>query len=264
VRGAMGIQAAQDAEDPTKSAINALKAAEFELANAHGDADRAAKQAQVISAQKALNNTISNSLTADAQLAITLANLRNDPVQAAAVAATEAQRKLDEAMAKNITDRAVLAPLEAQVAETARQKFLAPINKQIEDLDWLYAMQQINLGSYIAGLEVERDKLDVNSKEYKDAALKIYNLKKGAQTELAWNLPGNLSLPTLYEARRASETNYKFGGGPYQDNRNIAVSIAVNGTDNPVAVANQVVNALNESLRGGTTHTANVPLSAGL
>lgn len=263
-RGAMGIQAAQDAEDPTKSAINALKAAEFELANAHGEADRAAKQAGVISAQKALNNTISNAISADAQLAITLANLRNDPVAAATTAAAEAKRKLDDAIAKGITDRGVLGPLEGALAEANKQAFLAPINKQIEDLDWLYNMQQISLGDFITGLEVQLAGLDVNSKEYKDLALKIFNLKKGAQSELQWNLPGNLSLPTLYEARRASETTYKFGAGPYQDNRNITVGINVNGTDNPVAVANQVVSALNDSLRGGTTFTANVPLSAGL
>jgi hypothetical protein len=264
IRGAMTIAAARDAEDPMKGAVLALQAAEFELAHAHGEADREQKEAAVISARQRLNATVSSALSADAQLAITLANLRGDTVGAATVAAQNAKRLLDEAIAKGITDRNVLAPLEGALAEANKQLYLGPIQKQISDLDYLYGMEQMSLGDYIAMLQAQLSRLVYDSQEYRDLNLKIHNLKKSAQADFGWSLPGNLELPTLYETRRASETIFKMGGGPYQDNRNVNVNIAVNGAQDPVAVATQVQTALNNSLRGGQTYTAGLPVAAGI
>lgn len=263
-RGYMAIQSAIDAEDPLKSAVDALKAAELELANAHGDADRRQKQAQVIQAQQALANAVSAGISADVELAISLANLSDDPVKAADLALQEAHRKLDEARSKNITDRTVLAPLEEQIAQAAKEAFLAPINKQISDLDYLYALEQISLGDYIAMLEQQLSALVYDSKEYRELNMKIYNLKKSASADLSWSLPGNLELPTLYETRRAAQTIFNTPSSPYQDNRNVQVNIAVNGAQDPMAVALQVQTALNDSLRGGQTYTSGIPLAAGI
>ncbi len=257
VRGAMAITAAQDAEDPMRTAQDALQAAEFELANAQGDADQKNKTAAVIAAKRNVQNAISNSLSADAQLAITLANLRNDPVEAAAIAAREAKRKLDEAIAKGITDRSVLAPLEGQLAEANKAAFLAPINKQIEDLDWLYGMEKISLGEYISGLEAQLSQFEVNSKEYKDLALKIYNLKKQGQQDMQFNLPSNIALPTLYEARRLNQSR-ALGIG-YTDARNVALTFNIDGAQDPAAVSAQIVSALDKSgLTGGQLYTPGV------
>lgn len=264
IRGRMAFAAALVSEDPRQAAIEALKQAEFELAHATGEADREAKNAAVVQAQKALNNTISAGISADAQLAIGLANLRGDTVTAANEAAKEAKRLLAEAQAKNITDRTVLAPLEQQVAETAKAQFLAPIQKQISDLDYLYGIEQISLGEYISLLETELSRLTVDTQEYKDLKLKIFGLKKSASADLGWSLPGSLTLPTLYETRRANQTIYNTPATPYQDNRNVQVNIAVNGAQDPVLVAQQVQTALNDSLRGGQTYTASIPVAAGI
>jgi hypothetical protein len=260
IRGAMSITAARDAEDPLASAQDALRSAEFELANSHGEADREQKEAAVINARRGIQNAISAALTADAQLAITMANLHDDPVRAANVAASEAKRKLDEAIAKGITDRSVLAPLEAQVAETAKQAYLAPINKQIADLDYLYGMEQASLGQYIAGLKIELSRMVYDSQEYRDLNLKIHQLEKTAGQDMQFNLPGNIRLPTLYEARRLNQSTA--AGVGYMDNRNIALTFNVNGAQDPALVATQIMNALDASAGGGQLYTPGVSVGA--
>jgi hypothetical protein len=260
VRGAMAISQAQVSEDPLALARKQLEAAEYELSQAGGDADREQKQAAVIQAQKNVQNAISAGLTADAELAITLANLSNDPVTAATKAAEEAKRKLDEAVAKGIKDTSVLDPLTGQLATANKAAFLAPINKQIEDLDFLYNMEQLSLGEYVAGLEAQLSQLDVNSKEYKDLALKVFQLKKQGQQDFQFNLPTNLGLPTLYEARRATQSTT--AGIGYQDNRNVNLLVQVNGAQDPMTVTNQVVSALQSAMGGGATLTPQVGVGA--
>lgn len=260
VRGAMSVQAAIDSEDPYKSATNQLKAAEFELANAHGDADRLQKEAAVITARKNLTNTISSALTAEAQLAITLANLRGDSVAAAVVAATNAQRLLNEALAKGITDDNVLAPLRAAVAETNKAKYLAPINKQVSDLDYLYGLEQMSLGNYVALLTTQRDQLVFDSQEYRDLNMKIFNLKKQGAQDVGFNLPGEIQLPTLYEARRLNQSNAM--GIGYMDNRNVQLTFNVDGAQDPALVATQIMNALDGAMGGGQLYTPGVSAGA--
>lgn len=251
VRGTLAVQSARDAEDPLRSAMDALRAAELELANAHGEADRQNKEAQVIQAQQALRNAVSAGISADAELAISLAEMRDDPVTAANLGLQEALRKLQEAQAKNITDRSVLAPIEQQIAAATKAAFLAPINKQIEDLDFLYGMEQISLSQYVSGLEAQLSRLQINSKEYRDLALKIFNLKKQGEQDLQFNLPTTLGLPTLYEARRVTQSS-QLGIG-YQDNRNVSMIVNVNGAQDPMTITAQIVGAL--SAASGITST---------
>jgi TP901 family phage tail tape measure protein len=257
IRGGMNLAAAVAAEDPMESAKLALQAAEFELAHAHGDADRQQKEAGVVQARQRLNNTISSALTADANLAITLANLRGDTVGAATEAATNAKRLLDEAIAKGITDRNVLAPLEGAVAESAKQLYLAPINKQISDLDYLYALEQTSLGEYVSMLEGKLSLLVYDSQEYRDLNMKIFQLKKSASQDIGFNVPGEIQLPTLYEARRLNQSNAM--GVGYMDNRNVQMTFNVNGAQDPALVASTIVSALQTAGQtGGQIYTPGV------
>lgn len=261
IRGAMAVAGALDAEDPMKSAVNALKAAEFELANAHGEADREQKEASVIAARQRLTSTISSALTADAQLAITMANLRGDTVGAAVKSAQNAKRLLDEAVAKGITDRNILAPLEASLAEANKSLYLAPIQKQIADLDYVYGLEQTSLGQYVAGLKTQLSRMVYDSQEYRDLNLKIHGLEKSAQQDIQFNLPSEIQLPTLYEARRLNQS--RSAGIGYMDNRrNIAVTFNVNGAQDPTLVASQITNALQTAMGAGQLYTPGVSTGA--
>lgn len=259
VRGAAAIQAARDAEDPLKAATNALHSAELELAHSHGEADREQREAAVIAAQKGLSNAISAGLSADAQLAITLANLRGDSVAAATTGAEEAKRRLDEAIAKNITDRTVLGPLEGALAEANKQAFLAPINKTVSDVDYLYSTEQMSLGDAIAKLEGQLALLTYDSPEYRDLYAKIFGLKKQSKQDTQFNLPSDIELPTLYEARRLNQTRAM--GVGYMDNRQIAMTFQINGAQDPAAITNQIVNAM-QSVTGQQVYTPGVAVGS--
>jgi glutamate formiminotransferase len=77
---------------------------------------------------------------------------------------------------------------------------------------------------------------------------------------MQFNLPGNIRLPTLYEARRLNQSTA--AGVGYMDNRNIALTFNVNGAQDPALVATQIMNALDASAGGGQLYTPGVSVGA--
>jgi hypothetical protein len=159
-----------------------------------------------------------------------------------------------------VNDEAVLAPLRGAVEEMNKAKFLAPIQKQISDLDYLYGLEQMSLGNYVAMLTSQRDQLVYDSQEYRDLNLKIFNLKKSAQQDMGFNLPGQIQLPTLYEARRLNQSNAM--GVGYMDNRNVQVTFNVDGAQDPTLVATQIMNALDGAMGGGQLYTPGISMGS--
>lgn len=260
IRSGMSITDALIERNPLQAAQAALRRAEFEEQNAIGVAAQQEAAANRIRAQHGLEDALSRAAEARANLAIAIANANDDPVEAARIAAQEAQRKLDEAIARGVTDDETLAPLRANATTTQRELVRTQVQDQIDTIDFMQQMGQISMGQAITSLRAVLATVKVGSKEYEQLSLKIRQMTQSAQADLQFNLPSTLGLPTLYEARR-SRQSYQQGIG-YQDNRNVTVAISVNGAQDPAAVAAQVAAAFNSSLRGGATYTAAVPVGA--
>lgn len=260
IRSGMSITDALIERNPLQAAQAALRRAEFEEKNAIGVAAKQEAEAQRIKAQHGLEDALSRGAEARASLAIAVANANDDPVEAARLAATEAKRKLDEAIARGVVDDEALAPLRAASISANRELVRTQVQDQVDTIDYMQQMGQISTTQALASLKAVLATVQVGSKEYEQLSLKIRSLTQSAQQDLQFNLPTTLGLPTLYESRRTRQ-NLQAGVG-YQDNRNVAVAISVNGAQDPAAVAAQVASALNSSLRGGATYTAAVPVGA--
>lgn len=252
VRAGMSITAALVERSPLQSAQEALRRAEFEEQNAVGEAAKQQALADRIKAQHGLEDAINAGLDARASLATAVANANDDPVEAARIAASEAHRKLDTARGWGLSGDD-LAPYLAATTTADRDLIRTSIQDQIDTIDFMQQMGQITTGQALESLKAVLATTKVGSKEYESLSLRIRSMTQSAQADLQFNLPTTLGLPTLYEARRQSQSAQQ--GIGYQDNRNVVVSIAVNGAQDPAAVALQVSSALQSSLRGGNSFT---------
>ena len=101
--------------------------------------------------------------------------------------------------------------------------------------------------AYIAQLKLELQKIPESNKEARrEIERRIKQLREEMSADLTFNIPSDVKLPTLYEARRGRGATEAAaagqGSGTYQDNRRILV--AIDGAQDPVAVAEAVVDAL--------------------
>lgn len=257
VRSGMSITEALVERSPVEAARAALRRAEFEEQNAIGVAAQQEATANRIRASHGLEDALSQGLEARASLAIAVAEANDQDVEAKRIAATEARRKLDNAVHKGLTGDD-LAPYQQAVVSADRDVIRTSVQDQVDTIDFMQQMGQISMSQAISSLQAVLATVKVGSDEYKSLSLKIRSLTQSAQQDLQFNLPTTLGLPTLYESRRARQDLQQ--GVGYQDNRNVVVSIAVNGAQDPSVVATQVASALQSSLRGGNTYTAAVPI----
>lgn len=250
---------AEAAGRPLEAAQIGQQRAQVELENAKGTADENEKYAAKIRADRAVEDAMSNLFESRTNLLIALAEASGDTVEAARLAAVEAQRKLDDAIARG-ADETTLGPIRAALA-TANENYARTGRSHEESLiDFQLSMGQITTDAAIGQLRLILSRTREGTDEYMQLAMKIHQLEQQAGQDLQFNLPTNLGLPTLYEARRVSQSTA--AGIGYQDNRNVNLLVQVNGAQDPMTVTNQVVNALQSAMGGGPTLTPQIGMGA--
>lgn len=249
IRSGMSVTEALVERSPIEAAQAALRRAEFEEQNAIGAIAKQEALANRIKAQHSLEDTLERGLETRAALASAVAGANDDPVGVARIAADEARRKLEHARSQGIKGDD-LAPFLAEVTTADRELVRTSVQDQIDSIDFMQSMGQISMGQAIESLRAVLSTVKVGSKEYEQLSLKIKQMSDSASADLQFNLPSTLGLPTLYEARRMSQSA-QMGVG-YQDNRNVTVQIAVNGAQDPMAVTSQVMAAFQSAAGGGS------------
>jgi hypothetical protein len=169
-------------------------------------------------------------------------------------------RKLDEAVNAGIDDDKILAPLRQNALKTSEDAAKAGRSREEQITDFQLQMGQITTEAAIESLRLILSRTREGTDEYMQLALKIHQLEQQAGQDLQFNLPTNLGLPTLYEARRVTQSTA--AGIGYQDNRNVNLLVQVNGAQDPMTVTNQVVSALQSAMGGGATLTPQVGMGA--
>lgn len=255
----LSVQAAIFERDPVKSAQIALQQAEAGVANAEGEAARNEAEAARIRAAHGLEDALSALIESRANLAIAYADAAGDTVRSAEIGVEEAQRKLDEARGRGAAEGEINALTGSLVTANANL-FRTRLSEEQETIDFMREMGQITLAQALSGYRSLLSRTQEGTDEYRNLMRAIKSMEDEAGADFQFNLPTTLGLPTLYEARRTNQSMTQ--GIGYQDNRNVVVSIAVNGTQDPAAVAQQVSSALQSSLRGGNTFTSAIPVGA--
>jgi hypothetical protein len=236
--------------------IGAAKAqqalAEQELVDAHGIAAQEAAQANVAAANRNTYDTYTALYQARLGVAAALAGANGDPVQQAYLEYQADLEKLardeqyDQAHGVNPQDDSqVLGDIKA-----AYQGKASWIQEQISQLESIgemkvYLGQETN-SQLIAQMEAELTKVKGNKTLTEQLLDEIRQVQDSAGGNLDFDVPANLLIsPTLYQAERTQQNP-----GSYQDNRQVSVTINVNGKN-----TSDAVNTLMKAIGGSSSPT---------
>lgn len=232
-------------DSPIAAAEAAQRRADAAYANATNEAGRLRAQAERIRADRALQEAILDIYAAQSELLIALANAAGDEVEAARLGANEARRLLDIEKTKP-NNEAAIKRAEANVVTAEASERDARFQDALDRQAFLHEMNEITTGQYIAYLEQLAQDPKLTEDQIREVRRTIKQLKGELGTDLQFNLPTELGLPTLYEARRI---NQQGGAGNYTDNRQ--VMIVVQGSNNPEVTAQAVYDKFNSAPRYG-------------
>lgn len=118
------------------------------------------------------------------------------------------------------------AQLEKEQAEIGLER--ARFDVALFDLKFLSETGALGTGGYISALQALLEQVDTSTHQGKQIFLEIQSLIDGLTSDigdLAFNIPGSIRLPTLFEIRRAVEADSL--GVNYIDNRQIDVRVNV-------------------------------------
>lgn len=217
-------------EDPVKQAEFDKKQADLLFSEARGIAARAEAAKRQIEAQREVQSAIFDVQMSVFELREAQLNALDDEVGAAYLNAQVARVKLADAVSRD-AGQAEINRLKAEIINADKSARDAVFNEKLEDYQYLLDTGKITKSQYVEYLEGLKSTLDPASKQFKDLERTLYQLKNDIGSDLQMNLPTNLSLPTLYEARRLDQSTSSNGIGTssigYQDNRNMDVQIVI-------------------------------------
>lgn len=247
---AIELRAAQVGRDPVRSAQVAIEAANHAIATAKGSAAALRAQAQLVKAQQQLAQANFDVIMAFVEQSIAIAQIQGDAVAVADLELKQAQARLQEVLDDPNAGVAERVRAETDVMlKTAGAKD-ARLQKRLDDIDFLLEMEQITTGQAIAMLQSVLDSgLADNEGEVRDIQRRIKQLKDNLSQDLQFNLPSDIALPTLYEARRLNQTP---GGAGYQDNRVITITLSTSSAKEAEIAADRIVTEINAPPRNGT------------
>lgn len=236
------IVSARLSNDQLGSARFDVSLADRALANARGEADRYRAMAAQVEAKRALDEAMMVLFEAQADLASALAESNGNTVEVARNAVKVAEERLRRAKAGG-AGQSEIATMQAALVRSQTALTTESRNDRIGDLDYLYEFDRITASRYIELLRSELMRIpESNKNARREIERKIKALREEMSSDLQFNLPGELKLPTLYEIRRADQAGQMGGGGSYQDNR--IVTVNVNQANDPAGVVNAVTDAL--------------------
>ncbi len=145
--------------------------------------------------------------------------------------------------------------LEKANAENAREQ--AYFNNELFNLRFLSETGQIGTAAYISSLQALLAQVDTSTQQGREIFLQIQSIIDGLTSDISnmqFNVPGSIRLPTLFEVRRALEADSL--GVNYMDNRTQQFTFYVSETidlDTVVDIVNGP--AVNRSAPGSATLT---------
>lgn len=249
------------ANDPIKLAEEDLTVAGEAIAQAlseapglQRDADLLNAQAQQITAQKALQAAVAAAFLSQIAIAKAVAGVTGDLLQAAKLGLQEAQAKLfiDAAAGAGVAtlnaDRAAIITQAGAVSEQVVKgpEALIDFNLSIKKISQSQAVAQLTALEQTAEILYAQHKISLATVE--ELQKKIFDLKQSLQANLQFNLPTDLKLPTLYEAKRVDQSG---GLSHYSDNRTITITLNANSKVDANAAVNQIIDAVNAPPRVG-------------
>lgn len=220
--------AAAQSGDPLSAAQAELAAADDAVRLAVGIDAQLEAQRRRVEAQRNVANTISEIGQAQIGLLMAFAEAAGDVNRVAQLQLDAAIKALADYQAANPGSNEANDPeisrLKGAIVSAEANKKQVARNDRLSIIDFQLATEQRTVQSAIAEMQAILDTMDAGTQEYRDLYMKIYDLKKQASGDMAFNLPTDIRLPTLYEARRLNTA----GSSANYDQRNVTVTMYVN------------------------------------
>ena len=245
------LQAVRLSRDPqAQAAQNARNAAEA-VGRANGEAERLQALAAQITADRALEDSIFAMFEAQIDVANAMSESVGDLVAVANREAQVAQAALDRGRA-NGTGGSELQGLLANAIRANTNAVEVARQDRIGDLDYLYEFDRITAGQYIALLQAEMEKIpESNKTARREIERKIKAIRDEMSQNIAFNIPTEIKIPTLYEARRLNTIADQAPRSSYTDGR--VFNIVINEAEDGGSTMGQLVSAIGTSPRNGAS-----------
>lgn len=237
--------------DSVGQARQELANANAALGQARGEAERYAALQQVYEASQGLRESLLDVFIAQKDLAISVAEGAGDTVKVALLQLQQAQERLRSAQAAGVVG-AQLDRLRAGVQTAQNNVTSVSRSDRMGDLEFLYDMGKITADELIKSLKLELAQIPITDKR---ARQEIYRRIKALRDEmssgdLSMNIPDEIKLPTLYEARRLNQIASTSSGTSYVDARNIQITL--NEAQDGQFVLDVLVAQMNSPARTGS------------
>lgn len=244
----LALRRVQAEGDPVAVAEAAIDEARYSISVAESEADKINGMAALIGAQRQLSQAHLSVRDAYRNIDKAMADAAGDAVRSAEIELESIREHIAEAQARG--DKLAVAQGRAQLIAQQRAVDQATLATAQQDIDFYREMGQATLGQTIAAYEALLPLASKNKDDYQALLLKINALRKEGASNLAFDIPSDIALPTLYEVRRSNQ-QASIGAG-YQDNRVINVNFTATNVNDAQAIADQIVEGFAAPSRVGT------------
>jgi len=210
--------------DPVAIAKSNIQDAQELLAIAKTNAERLNAQAQIVTAQKALIKAQGDVADAYLNLDKAQAIAAGDTIAGAQLEVLAAQRHIDNARERGNKMDEIAAQTEKVNADA--NLISTTISTRSAKVDTALGLERISTQGAIAELQLLQKIPGETQDQVDQLQLKINALRKSASANLAFNIPSDIKLPTLYEVNRASQSVDR--GIGYNDQRQININVTAN------------------------------------
>lgn len=188
---------------------------------------------------------INETLEAQSQLSLAIAEAAGDTVAAAGIGLQEANRVLTQAQQEHgaTSNEAIIA--QAQAVRAAASVRDAQLSEDQENIQFALDMEEITKDQALEQFKTLLQLPGLTAAQTRDLRRKIKSLQDDTTSDLQLDLPTDIRLPTLYQVAR-----YNTG---YADNRVIQFNVQVNNGVDAGNLIDQINGVVNSPPRVGTT-----------
>jgi hypothetical protein len=249
-RARIDLLRAQASRDPVRLAELGIEAANLAAAQARTESERLQAAAERVNAIRSLEDAELDLWVSMQDYYGAVAEAAGDSVGVAQIQLGTIRERLRILTDQGFGHTAEANRLRAELVRAEAGLRDATFQDQLGDIDYLLELERISTGQAIEMLRAMMQ-IPTNTEEMnRDLERRIKSLQGELSQDFQFNLPSELTLPTLYEVRRLAQTAQ---GQSYQDNRQITVNFQANNVADAQAIAQGIADQFGAPSRFGTT-----------
>lgn len=190
-----------------EAAIAAAQAAGDQVAELQAQADQIRGQAALIRAERGVSNAVFDVFKSSQELYQVQAEIAGNDFEAAKIGLQISRMNYEHLLQLGV-GQAELNRAFIEIQRAQGQLRDTELRTKLDELQFEYDMGEINSGQFIAALQALISSGKFTESQVRDLQRQIKQLQNSVAGDLKFNLPSEITLPTLYEARRLDQGGY--------------------------------------------------------